>query len=218
LQAVGIVQPEILLGALMERAVAGTIHGVLIVPKTKTNFRVWQYRQIVILHVSSSVEVMRTGSNQGRAQYICRRIYNRIEVNRSVGYGCVWVQRIRQQGIVPMILVLAKHAVEGVPLVLADANLRYIVGIAAVAKIAKVKVVEKCATMIERANFSCESQQPWPLLQIHQGVVGFLAPVYVGESVAEFDGLLDVVVALVDPSLFLHLLRAAHRSRETPNA
>src|SRR5580704_5987760 len=201
----------------MERAVAGTIRGVLIVPKTKTNFRVWQYRQIVILHVSSSVEVMRTGSNQGRAQYICRRIYNRIEVNRSVGYGCVWVQRIRQQGIIPMILVLAKHAVEGVPLVLGEANLRYIVGIAAVAKIAQIKVVEKCAVMIERAKFNGESQQPWPLLQIHQCVVGFLTPVYVSESVTEFDGLLDIVVALVDSGLFLRL-RAAHRSRETPNA
>src|SRR5277367_2191387 len=142
----------------MDRAVAGTIHGVLIVAETKTNFRVRQYRQVVILHVSSSEEVMWTVSNQRRPQHICRRIDDWIEVGRSVGNGCVWVQRIRQQGIVPMILVLAKHAVEGVPLVLGDANLRYIIGITAVAEIAQIKVVKKCAVMIERAKFGRESQ------------------------------------------------------------
>ena len=42
-----------------------------------------------------------------------------------------------------MILVLAEHAVEGVPLVLADANLGYIVGIAAVAKVAEKEMVVK---------------------------------------------------------------------------
>ena len=129
LQAEGIVLQQILLGAHMDRAVAGTIHGVCVVPETKTNFRLRQYGQVVILHVSSSVEVMRAGSNQGRPQQICRRIDDWIEVGRSVGNGWGWIQRIRQQGIVPMILVLAKHAVEGVPLVLGDANLRHIIGI-----------------------------------------------------------------------------------------
>jgi hypothetical protein len=107
---------------------------------------------------------MWTVSNQGRPQQIGRRIDDWIEVGRSVGNGWGWIQRIRQQGIIPMILVLAKHAVEGVPLVLVDANLGYVIGIAAIAKIAEIKIVKKCAVMIERAKFSGESQQPWTLL------------------------------------------------------
>ena len=121
---------------------------------------------------------MGRSSDKGSFQDIGRSIDYRIENHRGIRNRCERVQGIRQQGIIPIILVLAKHAIEGVPVVLAYANLGDVIGISPVAEIAEVEVVEKRRAMVERPKFRGEARELWALLQIDHGVVGCLAAVH----------------------------------------
>src|SRR5215469_2150288 len=105
-----------------------------------------------------------------------------------------------------MILIFAEHAAEVVPFVLFDPQLRNVVGVASVPKIAEKEVIKERAAVIERVHLRAEVQQARPLLQVNEGVVSLVIPGNIREAVTEFDGLLDVVVALVDALLLVHLL------------
>jgi hypothetical protein len=62
--------------------------------------------------------------------------------------------------------------------------------------------------MVQGSHLGCEVEQSRTLLQIHKRVISCLATGNVGEAVAEFHGLFDVVVSLLNP-FRIWLLRGA---------
>src|ERR1700677_4697975 len=61
------------------------------------------------------------------------------------------VQGIREQVVIPKVLVAAEADAKGVPFILPDATARHIVGIAAISEVAETQVVEQESIVIERA-------------------------------------------------------------------
>ncbi len=59
----------------------------------------------------------------------------------SVQEGQSGIERVGLKRVVPKILILAEERIDAIPLVLADAQARYVVRVAAVAKVAEVKPV-----------------------------------------------------------------------------
>src|SRR5260370_36193128 len=59
----------------------------------------------------------------------------------SVQEGQSGIERVGLTRVVPKILILAEERIDAIPLVLADAQARYAVRVAAVAKVAEVKPV-----------------------------------------------------------------------------
>ena len=118
-----------------------------------------------------------------------------LKPGRRVGKCADRVQRVGLQRVVPDILVAAKRSVEVVPLVLADAQTRDVVGIASISEVAQVETIEEQAVMIERPHLQGHIQQARALLQIHESIVGGLIAGDVGEAVAKFHRLLDIVIS-----------------------
>jgi hypothetical protein len=67
--------------------------------------------------------------------------------------------------------------------------------------------------VIKGTHLSGETQQPRPLLQIDERVVGLEIPRHTGQPPAKFNGLFNVVISLVYALLFLSLLRSCRREQ-----
>src|SRR5271163_2109554 len=107
------------------------------------------------------------------------------------------IQRIRQQVVVPEILVPPKQYTKVVPFVLVEAQARYIVRIAAITKIAEVEVVEQKAVVIERAHIQRVIKETQARTEIHKRIVSIHVPIDRASPPPRLDGLLDVVVSRI---------------------
>ncbi len=138
-----------------------------------------------------------------------RRVNNRSKAQRSIGER--WrdrIQRIREQGIIPCVFVPTEQHAEVVPFVLADVQPGYILGVSAVTEIAEEQSIEERTFMVQGSHLGCEVEQSRTLLQIHERVISCLATGNVCEAVAEFHGLFDVVISLLN-AFQIWLLRGA---------
>ena len=106
-----------------------------------------------------------------------------------------WVQRIREQVVIPDILVAPVQRAKIVPLVLFDPQSRNVVGIAAVAKVAERQIVEEDSPVIDRPHVHGVIEQPHAGTQVFKRVVIVQISADHAVAVAELDGLLNVVVS-----------------------
>src|SRR5208283_3916706 len=93
-------------------------------------------------------DATRAGGGRQRAESRRADVSGRVGVDESIG----GVERVRQQGIVPGIFVVAQHYVEVVPLVLGDPHAAHLVWVSAVAEAADIETVEEVAVVVERAH------------------------------------------------------------------
>ena len=110
--------------------------------------------------------------------------------------------------MIPCVLVPTKERAEVVPFVLADVQPGYILGVSAVTEIAEEQSIEERTFMVQGSHLGREVEQPRTLLEIDKRVISCLATGNVCEAVAEFHGLLDVVISLLH-AFRICLLRGA---------
>src|SRR5271154_3540885 len=124
------------------------------------------------------------------------------------------IQRIGEQVVVPEILVPAKQHAKVVPFILVEAQASHVIGIAAIAKVAEVEVVEQEAIVVERTHIQRVVEESQTRAEIHEGIVGAGVPIDRTAPHAGLYGLLNVVVpGILSRSFARAALCLGHRQR-----